>query len=446
MNIEDLSIFGLDCQKENKVTAALLQVLKFGGACLLRWVLNKLGTDIVSNEIKRVELQTENTNPNDSFHSRIILNGTTLFLVSKWNGVISSNQHKRNIELLNNKCTLLLYITNSSQSSFENHSEKVLWTNWADWQYWLEEYPTGDAVLQYLIGQFNKLLDSLFLKQKQEKINVSKILHDNNLYYLTDFDKELKLHGAGYDWLSPNHTDHIIWKYMSLEHALDMIEEERLYLANPTKWKDPYESYFMRATYLLENSNKKSYAELFDSPRQLYCTCLTDAFQNDAQWNLYNGEDMAVMIGFDVEKLFAVFSKCRSRLYIGRVNYVEGGWAKARELSDSDKKELRKGNVKAILSLMLRKRVNYAYEQEIRLMCLRKYGDKEKSGVYVSIPGIVNGIVRIRVSPKVGTRTINMIQDYLADKIPKVSRSRLFAKISKKNEIDLNTNNDGQKE
>ena len=31
MNIEDLSIFGLDSQDENKVTAALLQVLDFGG-------------------------------------------------------------------------------------------------------------------------------------------------------------------------------------------------------------------------------------------------------------------------------------------------------------------------------------------------------------------------------------------------------------------------------
>ena len=36
MNIEDLSIFGLYSQKENKVTAALLQVLGFGGASLLR--------------------------------------------------------------------------------------------------------------------------------------------------------------------------------------------------------------------------------------------------------------------------------------------------------------------------------------------------------------------------------------------------------------------------
>ena len=35
INIEDLSIFGLYSRKENKVTAALLQVLEFGGASLL---------------------------------------------------------------------------------------------------------------------------------------------------------------------------------------------------------------------------------------------------------------------------------------------------------------------------------------------------------------------------------------------------------------------------
>lgn len=439
MNIKEQSIFGLYSQKENKVTTALLQILEMGGVKLLQWVLSKLGTDIVSNRIERIEFQADGTNSDDSFHSRIILNGVTLFIESNWSGKISSNLLKRNIELLKNKRDYLLYISNDSQCSVGDLSEKVLWTNWADWHRWLHEYPTNDAVLQYLIGQFSKLLDFHFLKQKQGKLNVSMIRHDNNLYYLTDIDKELLLDNDDCDWLKPNHTDHIVWKYMSLEHALDMIEKERLYLANPTVWKDPYESYFMRATYS-ENSNRKSYAELFDSPRQLYCTCFTDAYQNDAQWNMYNGEDMAVMIGFDVEKLFAAFSKCHSRLYIGRVNYVEGGWAKVRELSDSDKKELQKGNVKAILSLMLRKRINYAYEQEIRLMCIRKYHDKEKNGTNVSIPGIVDSIVQIRISPKVGTRTINMIQDYLSNKITNVSRSRLFAKISKKTEIDLNNN------
>ena len=40
MNIEELSIFGLYSQKENKVTSAFLQVIGYGGAALLRSFIN----------------------------------------------------------------------------------------------------------------------------------------------------------------------------------------------------------------------------------------------------------------------------------------------------------------------------------------------------------------------------------------------------------------------
>lgn len=42
MDVKLLSVFGLYSQKENKVTAALLQVFECGGASLLRYVLGKL--------------------------------------------------------------------------------------------------------------------------------------------------------------------------------------------------------------------------------------------------------------------------------------------------------------------------------------------------------------------------------------------------------------------
>ena len=41
MDIEELSVFGLYCQKENKVTAALLQIIN-RGVNLLRWILREL--------------------------------------------------------------------------------------------------------------------------------------------------------------------------------------------------------------------------------------------------------------------------------------------------------------------------------------------------------------------------------------------------------------------
>lgn len=40
MKIEELSIFGLYSQKENKVTSVFLQVIGYGGASLLRSFIN----------------------------------------------------------------------------------------------------------------------------------------------------------------------------------------------------------------------------------------------------------------------------------------------------------------------------------------------------------------------------------------------------------------------
>ena len=42
MDIEELSVFGLYSQKENKVTAALLQLIHSGGVNLFRWILREL--------------------------------------------------------------------------------------------------------------------------------------------------------------------------------------------------------------------------------------------------------------------------------------------------------------------------------------------------------------------------------------------------------------------
>ena len=52
MKIEELSVFGLYSQKENKVTAALLQVLGFGGSSLLNWILSEIGGNLVFNTVK----------------------------------------------------------------------------------------------------------------------------------------------------------------------------------------------------------------------------------------------------------------------------------------------------------------------------------------------------------------------------------------------------------
>lgn len=65
MDIQELSVFGLYSQKENKMTAALLQLIHSGGVNLLRWILSDLKDlsshliCIANNPIGPEELPTE---------------------------------------------------------------------------------------------------------------------------------------------------------------------------------------------------------------------------------------------------------------------------------------------------------------------------------------------------------------------------------------------------
>lgn len=171
------------------------------------------------------------------------MNDFNIFIVSKWEGMTSASLQKYSKDILVNKRDKLLYITSESQCQIVDMSDQVLCTNWADLQFQLNKYSTENQILKYLINQFGKLLDSLYLQQKQEEDKKKTLRNTNHLYYLTDIDKDLLGNSEEGDWLKPRTKEHIIWKYMSLEHALEMIETQKLYLVNPKVWKDPYESF-----------------------------------------------------------------------------------------------------------------------------------------------------------------------------------------------------------
>ena len=45
----------------------------------------------------------------------------------------------------------------------------------------------------------------------------------------------------------------LLHKYMPLEFALKTLNEKKLWLANPTSWKDPFEKRFIEAQYESKN-------------------------------------------------------------------------------------------------------------------------------------------------------------------------------------------------
>ncbi len=286
-----------------------------------------------------------------------------------------------------------------------------------------------------------------------DKMERSRFAESNNrLYFLNSLEKELFSETDLYVDAEEDKEVRIS-KYMSLENALSLLEEKVFYLANPTVWPDPFESLFIKAEYEI-NGEKKHFSDLLPDNQYLYCTCFTQCFQSDAQWSMYNDNDIAVMIDFDAKKLFKELSKYRKNLYIGKVKYIEGGWTRVRELDKNTQAAIKNAkdanHLTALLGLMLRKRINYEYEKEIRLMYLRKLrsptqtkdgglSHQNKLGINVGIPNIKDCITKIRIDPRLGPRTTKAIKEILNAYLPseKISKSAMNFKASIKKPIQL---------
>ena len=217
MNIEDLSIFGLYSQKENKATAALLQVLEFGGASLLRSILNDLGGNLVCNSIKSIESQPAKEETGSIPDGKIICDNFTLFIESKLGCGISDNQLKGHVKLLRNKQNHLVYITNNPVRP-EVLPKEVLWTNWDVIVCCMENFQTSNEILKFLFSQFEKLIHSLFKEANYyKKKGMLRVSDDVKVHSMTDayniFDADIINHGflvAGAADI-PNEKSYEVW-------------------------------------------------------------------------------------------------------------------------------------------------------------------------------------------------------------------------------------------
>ena len=199
MKIEELSIFGLYSQKENKVTAALLQVLGFGGSSLLHWILSEIGGNLVFNTIESIESQPAQEGTGSIPDGKIICDNFTLFIESKLGCGISEHQLKCHGKLLKDKQNYLVYVTNNPNRPKELPVD-VLWMNWEAVVARFEAYQTADKVLEFLISQFCKLVRSQFKESNYYKQKgVLRVSDDVKVRSMTDayniFDAEIVNHG-----------------------------------------------------------------------------------------------------------------------------------------------------------------------------------------------------------------------------------------------------------
>lgn len=182
MKIEDISIFGEYSQSENRVTAALLQILKIGGENLIRHVMTKVGIQLPDSEIS-IETQVKETQgAKDHSKKRSVPDGLLssnfafrIFIESKIiKNKIDVNQLQTHKNKLVNKTDYLIYITPDEIKP--SLLGDTAWINWNTINQELEDFITEEGelktnnnmeLLSFLIKHFTTLIDRLNLIEEK---------------------------------------------------------------------------------------------------------------------------------------------------------------------------------------------------------------------------------------------------------------------------------------
>ncbi len=223
-------------------------------------------------------------------------------------------------------------------------------------------------------------------------------------------------------------------KFMSLERALNLLNSQSIWFANPETWPDPYEKRFINATY---NGGQK-----FAWKNRVFCTCFTDNATSEASWNAYSSNPDCVQFTFHRQALIDLLenyqaSNKKYQVYFDKVEYMQ---TKKIEFPLSkipfDPKITAGSGLRSMEfkeRLLLLKRKAFDYEHEYRAIIVKPKGTKE-CGIEVPIPDLHSFISRITIGPKVEKDTFEMLKEVLVKKYglkdSTIRQSYLYRKLS----------------
>lgn len=203
----------------------------------------------------------------------------------------------------------------------------------------------------------------------------------------------------------------VLYKHMPLENALRTLNDKYLWFANPSTWKDPFEKRFLEARYI--NKGKEVN---FNWKGKVFCTCLTQTQTSEAYWNVYKQGSIGIEFKIYREKLLEELSKYADtyKIFIGRAEYLKTKDIK-KDLRDIPFKWPIKPEVKLnsdifASRLFLLKRVAFAYEDEIRIIVVKKNATKE-DGIKIHYDCDNSDLIhQIMLDPNLGENTSAMLK------------------------------------
>lgn len=209
----------------------------------------------------------------------------------------------------------------------------------------------------------------------------------------------------------------LLYKHMPLENALRTLKNKSLWFANPATWQDPFEKRFMEAKYIKEGVEKT-----FNWPGRMFCTCMTQTQSSEAFWNAYSRGEIVIELRINREKLLEELKKKSSKyeIFIGKVEYMKTSDIKKTELKNipfNPPLKVSLNTPEFAARLFMLKRIAFQYEDEIRIILIKKNKTQEEGiGLEYTCDNteLISSIV---LDPRLGDNTADVLSKYFTEEV-----------------------------
>lgn len=164
----------------------------------------------------------------------------------------------------------------------------------------------------------------------------------------------------------------IVNKYLPIDAALRILNDQELWFCNPVKWDDPFEKFSFMLPWKI--NDKFYYNPLIDN---VFCICLANNIETDAHWKSYSGSNIAMELQLNRSELLNALSQKTDEydIYITKMNYLpkQEVVGKIYEyFTSGDLKKFNEQERTKFLRLLRLKRKEFEHEEEIRIILVKK--------------------------------------------------------------------------
>lgn len=199
-----------------------------------------------------------------------------------------------------------------------------------------------------------------------------------------------------------------IYHYLEYPHALSIFSEDRLRLANPIKWPDPYENGWYKTLFERTGPFHQTSA---------YALCWSRSHFDEPAWRMagFQRTNPILRIRCRVRDILAAARALAQQrpgsFFTGKVCYEreEALWRRAKAMRPGEMKEV----TRIAANSLLRKRNAFRFEKEVRTLWL----DREPQNTALFLPIEAKSVVKqVMCSPHTHPEQRAKIQQEFADR------------------------------